>query len=90
MFHYAEELVNDSLFLYCVPIACSAGLIRLTDGPDSYQGRLEVCLNGVWGTVCRDSFDGSDAMVACKQLGFSQTSEFNSFFYSYYRLVCYD
>ena len=49
------------------------GLLRLVGGNNQYEGRLEICLNGVWGTVCDDNFEGVDANVACRQLGYSST-----------------
>ena len=46
------------------------GDIRLIDGPNPLEGRVEICLNRAWGTVCNNSFSLSDAEVVCTQLGY--------------------
>ena len=54
-------------------LGCMNGDIRLADGNTLSEGRVEVCLNGVWGTVCDDSWGTTDAQVVCNQLGYSPT-----------------
>jgi len=58
---------------------CTQGDIRLQGGT-STQGRVEICNNNVWGTVCDDFWGNVDAQVACRQLGFISTGTdlFNS------------
>uniref|UniRef100_A0A8C2HXD4 SRCR domain-containing protein n=1 Tax=Cyprinus carpio TaxID=7962 RepID=A0A8C2HXD4_CYPCA len=51
-------------------ITCSDQLpLRLRGEKGRCSGRLEVYHNAVWGSVCDDQWDISDAQVVCRQLG---------------------
>lgn len=65
---------------------CSDGELRLAGSTVDYEGRVEVCINGAWGTVCYSRlsstyytryWDGSDARVVCRQLGHQELGEYD-------------
>ena len=49
---------------------CTDGDIQLVGGSNKYEGRIEVCINQAWGTVCGFSvlLTGT-AEVVCRQIG---------------------
>ena len=49
---------------------CTNGEVRLVGGSGPHEGRVEVCVNEAWGTVCSNNWDTNDANVVCSQLGY--------------------
>lgn len=52
---------------------CTTGTIRLAGGQSTNEGRVELCVDGVWGSVCDDYWGSDDAKVVCRMLGLPYT-----------------
>ena len=58
---------------------CTDGELRLAGGNIANEGRVEICMNNVWGTVCDDFWGKTDAAVVCRQLGYSTQGVWQNF-----------
>ena len=64
------------ILTFCSITGCTEGEIRLIGGRNKREGRVEICLNDEWGTVCDLMWNVTDAGVACRQLGLGSTGRY--------------
>ena len=73
-------MLQSGLFLLCTAEGYSPPppSIRLNGGSNDSEGRVEIFLDGQWGTVCDIGWSLPDAEVACIQLGYRAAAKATS------------
>ena len=72
----------ESVIYIHLALMCENGDIRLVTGDgdtgeDVMSGRVEVCWDDRWGTVCDQGWSDNDAIVVCREFGFFSSSKLN-------------
>ena len=72
--HYVQIVLTlhySTFLIISLAATCFTSETRLIGGQTEREGRLEVCSNGRWGTVCGGPWSSSHTKVACRHLGFN-------------------
>ena len=51
--------------------------MRLFDGGTELDGNVQICQNGLWVSVCDDTWDYREAQVVCRQIGYNKSMTYN-------------
>lgn len=57
------------------------------NGSNPLEGRVEICINNAWGTVCDNHFGQDDADVICNQLDEQMGIMHNGKQHNYYIII---
>ena len=63
---------------------CTDYDVQLVDGPSPNEGRVLICINRVWGTLCISGIHYNDVGVICLELGYHRGIDINILLRRYY------
>ena len=62
--------VTHACALPVIHSSCENGEARLADGDTKREGRVEICIDGAWSSICGKDWDDREARTVCRQLKF--------------------
>lgn len=74
----AELVSRSDLFTDLTGNICNHGDLRLVGGSSLLNGRVEVCFDNQWGSVCSTWWSLNDANVVCGQVGHASAGLINT------------
>ena len=69
-----RSIILIIIIINIIIVECSEGEVRLVDGQNEYEGRVEVCRDGEWKTICDRLWSEEEAKVVCRHLNYSNPS----------------
>ena len=67
---YLEFSLFHTIITILAKSNCSTDDLRLADGNNMFEGRVEICRGGVWGAVTSSGWSFANAQITCRQLGY--------------------
>ena len=66
-----SNLIVHSLLL--LNLDCTDGETRIVNdiSNEMFAGKIELCINGQWGSICDDGWSYNEAHVVCSQFGYT-------------------
>ena len=68
---YCRDILTTACVVLLSDLVCDSGKIRLASGTSIMNGRVELCNNNAWETVCDTTWTDFNAGVVCRQIGLS-------------------
>ena len=87
-YYYTKTSYSNS-FISTDVVNCTNWSVRLVDGESGNEGKVEICIDGIWMTAEANYWSYSSAKIVCRQLGYYDNCKINWLYDSeYFSLLC--
>ena len=72
----SNTIIMQIIYIFMLYVdVCEEGDVRLAGGSVNSEGRVEICIDETWSTICDNGWSLNDANVVCQQLGHLSTGK---------------